>query len=78
MENELLQQILIKLDNIETKLSGNQDELLTPREIAEKYNIPYIKVLKILNSGKVKVNTETRPFRVLDSEFKNYYKGRRK
>lgn len=77
MENELLQQILIKLDNIEAKLEGS-DELLTPQEIATKYNIPYRKVLTILNSGKVKVHTETRPFRVLDSEFKKYYKGRRK
>lgn len=78
MENELLQKILMKLDNIETKLSSNQDELLTPKEIAEKYKMPYTTILKILNSGKVKVNTETRPFRVLDSEFKNYYKERKK
>lgn len=76
MENELLQEILIKLDSINEKLSGN-DELLTPMELSQKYKIPYTTILKILNSGKVKVNTETRPFRVLDSEFKNYYKGRR-
>ena len=76
MENELLQEILIKLDSINEKLSGN-DELLTPMELSKKYKIPYTTILKILNSGKVKVNTETRPFRVLDSEFKNYYKGRR-
>lgn len=76
MENELLQKILIKLDSIDEKLSGN-DELLTPMELSQKYKIPYTTILKILNSGKVKVNTETRPFRVLDSEFKNYYKGRR-
>lgn len=77
MENELLQKILIKLDSIDEKLSGNEDELLTPMELSQKYKIPYTTILKILNSGKVKVNTETRPFRVLDSEFKNYYKGRR-
>lgn len=77
MENELLQKILIKLDSIDEKLSGNEDELLTPMELSKKYKIPYTTILKILNSGKVKVNTETRPFRVLDSEFKNYYKGRR-
>lgn len=77
MENELLQKILIKLDSIDEKLSGNDDELLTPMELSQKYKIPYTTILKILNSGKVKVNTETRPFRVLDSEFKNYYKGRR-
>lgn len=76
MENKLLQEILIKLDSINEKLSGN-DELLTPMELSKKYKIPYTTILKILNSGKVKVNTETRPFRVLDSEFKNYYKGRR-
>ena len=76
MENKLLQEILIKLDSINEKLSGN-DELLTPMELSQKYKIPYTTILKILNSGKVKVNTETRPFRVLDSEFKNYYKGRR-
>lgn len=77
MENKLLQEILIKLDSINEKLSGNEDELLTPMELSKKYKIPYTTILKILNSGKVKVNTETRPFRVLDSEFKNYYKGRR-
>lgn len=77
MESELLQKILIKLDSIDEKLSGNEDELLTPMELSKKYKIPYTTILKILNSGKVKVNTETRPFRVLDSEFKNYYKGRR-
>lgn len=77
MENELLQKILIKLDSIDEKLSGNNDELLTPMELSQKYKIPYTTVLKILNSGKVKYNSETRPFRVLDSEFKNYYKGRR-
>lgn len=72
---DLLNGILKKLETIEQKIStSTEDELLTPKELSKKYNIPYPTILKILNSGEVKVNSDTRPMRILDSEFKKYYK----